>query len=39
MNMSEIRDFLDSIQREVVYKMNISKIRDFLSKIKGHRFT
>ena len=39
MNMSEIRDFLNSIEREIVNKMNMSKIRDFLNKIKGHRFT
>ena len=35
MNMSEIRDFLNSIEREIVNKMNTSKIRDFLNKIKG----
>ena len=39
MNISEIRDFLNSILREIVNKMNMSKIRDFLNKIKGHRFT
>ena len=36
MNMSEIRDFLNSIEREIVNKMNMSKLRDFRNKIKGH---
>ena len=36
MNMSEIRDFLNSIEREIVNKINMSEIRDFLNKIKGH---
>ena len=34
--MSEIRDFLNSIEREIANKINMSKIRDFLNKIKGH---
>ena len=35
--MSEISDFLNTIQREIVNKMKMSIIRDFVNKIKGHR--
>ena len=34
--MPKIRDFLNSIEREIANKINMSKIRDFLNKIKGH---